>query len=287
MVDQTEKTSPKARARERSDQSWSPKPSNEYCILQHLSDIGYPVGPSEIASSLDINPNTVRARLSGLLGKGLISRPSWGKYVIKIRHPLNLIGGGPRAQNVIVQVDAQVRESDEVRLKLDRFLSLQIWWGLQRQRITYRVGVPYGLDVLGLVLVHHIVEREMKARGYDAPPWDAWLLVDCEFFTDYNGFKLEGLQSATFTGMLGQLEKYYTKPAVRREVRMGKTKGVRLTELRTLLEGGVDAAQTHRRLDVLEVRVEELTDAIKGGNRMVQATLQKALRDDRGELKNE
>lgn len=281
MVDQTDKPDVFAANVNRSDQSMAPRASKEYSILQHLSDIGYPVGPREIAQNLKINPNTVRARLSGLMDKGLISRPSWGKYLINIRQGMSLIGGGPRAQNVIVQVDAQVRESDEVRLELDRFLSLQIWFGMQRQRITYRVGVPYGLDVLGLVLVHHVVERELLARGYDAPPWDAWQLVDCEFFTDYNGFRLEGLQSATFSGMIGQLEKYYNKNGIRREVRVGKLKGVGLREIRTLLEGGVDAAQTHRRLDILEVRVEELTDAIKGGNRMVQATLEKALRDDR------
>lgn len=231
------------------------------------------MGPQEIAQFLEMNENTVRARLAGLLRKGLISRPYYGKYVITPIHGAGVISGGPRAQNVVMQVKTRVLESDEVHLELGGHLSLQIWFGMKRQQITYRIGVPFGVDLLGLVLVHHIVDRELRARGYEIPPDEAWLLRDCEFFTDYNGFKLEGLQAATFTGMKGQLEKYYMKGSIRREVRTGDLKGVRLPELRALLEGGVDAAQTHRRLDLLEQKVGELTDAIKGGNRLVQGVI--------------
>lgn len=238
-----------------------------YLVHQYISTIGYPVRPLEISQKLNLNPDSVRSLLSKMVSKGLLSRPSYGFYALSPTHGLGVSRGGVRVQNLVVVAEGvPVLVSDGVVVGIRDLVSVRVSFGVKRGRVSYHVGVPLGLDLVGLVLIHHVVLGEVSARGYCVPD-EAWMVRNVEFLTDYGGFRLEGFEGCTFWGMVGELEKYYNRTGVRREVRASPV-GVRLGELRALLEGGVDAAQVHRRLNLLEEELREVKGSVKGLARM-------------------
>ena len=250
-----------------------------YLILQHLSIVGRCTGPKEIANSIDRNPGSVRSRLSKMVSQGLVSKPYYGKYELTSTHGLQVSRGGLRVQNLVVVASgvpvrqpsaARRRElkrgeaSYEVDVDLE-LLTIHITFGAFRGRISYRVGVPLGLDPVGLELVHRIVHDLVAAEGYTVPE-EAWIVENVEFLEDFRGFRLEGMKSVTFWNMLGEMVKYYSRPALRREVRLPSTRGVHIAEIRTLWNEGVDAAQVHRRMDRVERELEGVKVAQKRSN---------------------
>ena len=145
-----------------------------YLVTQYLSTVGYPVTPKEIASFHNLNPGSVRSCLSKMYSKGLISRPSHGKYECDPTYPLGTHRGGLRAQNLLVVAEGvPVKESDQVRIEFSGYVSLTVTFGVKRGRISYLVGVPLGLEGdpsaalgglqdtshLSLDLVHATVEK--------------------------------------------------------------------------------------------------------------------------------
>lgn len=245
------------------------KPAHKYRILQFLSGVGYPVGAYEIAQNLGISSGSVRARLSELQDKGLISRLCYGKYLITPTYGVGVHPGSQRVQNLlVVAAGVPVRESDQVSLAFWDLVSLTVTFGVKRGKISYRVGAPVGLDPSSLALVHHIVLREVEARGYRVGP-EAWAVRNVEFLSDYSGFRLEGLESVTILGLVGELEKYYNKPRVRHEKRASPRSGVGLQALRALMSEGADVGGLHRRLERVENELRKNTEANKGLTRQV------------------
>lgn len=96
------------------------------------------------------------------------------------------------------------------------------------------------------------------------------MVVNIEVLQDFRGFKLEGMQSATFEDVMGELVKYYNKPGLRREAKTPTN--VALMTLRSLIEEGIDSALIHRRMAQISMKVNGLTRAVKGGNRVVVET---------------
>jgi len=125
----------------------------------------------------------------------------------------------------------------------------------------------------------------VEARGYKVPE-EAWVVENIEFLEDFRGFKIDGLQGVTFWNVLGEVEKYYNKSGIRREVRLPSTRGVSLNVIQGLIRDGVDASLFHHRLDRLDREMEKLTEAQKGSNRIAleskrvnQAILDHFIRD--------
>lgn len=210
--------------------------------------------------------------------------------------------GGLRAQNLVVVAEgipvkpssrklSRGEASEEFQRDFN-LLSLRITFGAFRDKITYRVGVPLGLCPVGLELVHHMVVREVEAWGYKVPE-EAWIVENIEFLEDFRGFRVEGLQGVTFWNILGEMEKYYNRPGIRREVRLSSTRGVGLNVIQGLIQDGVDVSLIHDRMDRLEREIENLTATQKGSNRIAienkrvsQAILDHFIRDrDREESK--
>lgn len=263
-------------APDRRMQSIAKKPPNAplaYLILQYISTRGYSVTAREIASVHDLNPGSVRACLSKMYSKGLISRPSHGKYECVPGYPLGSHRGGLRAQNLQVAAEGvPVREHEVVRIEFSGYVSLTVTFGKKRGRITYLVGVPLGLCPVGMVLVHGIVTREVKARGYLVPS-EAWVVKRVEILEDFRGFKLDGMQSVTFENCLGELVKYYNRAGLRRESKSGRM-GIQLRQFRALLDEGVDSSLLHRRMDQIEREMRNVLEATKGSNRIAVKTNQ-------------
>lgn len=253
--------------RERETHLLPTKPDMAYIVHQYISTIGYPVRPLEIAQKLNLNPDSVRSLLSRMVSKGLLSRPSYGFYALSPTHGLGVRQGGVRVQNLVVVAEGvPVLASDEVVVGIMDLVSVRVSFGVKRGRVSYHVGVPLGLDIVGLVLIHHVVLGEVSVRGYCVPE-EAWIVRNVEFLMDYSGFRLEGFEACTFWGLVGVLEKYYNRSGVRREVRASPV-GVRVGELRALLEGGVDVAQVHRRLNVIDEELRGVKVSLKGLTRM-------------------
>ncbi len=268
-----------------------------YLVVQYLSTVGYPVGPREIASFHKLNPHSVRSRMSKMHARGLISRPSYGKYELTCRDELQASRGGIRAQNLVVVAEGvsvelpegwvswvddpgvRGRAAEEVEISVE-LLTVRITFGAFRGKITYRVGVPLGLDPVGLVLVHYIVKREVEARGYQVPE-EVWMVENVEGLEDFRGFRIEGMQGVTFWNLVGEMEKFYNRAGIRREVRLGSTKGVSLKEIRALMQEGVDMALVHRRMERIEQEMRRILEATKGSTRVAVETkrLNQALLD--------
>lgn len=252
-------------------------PDLSYFILQYISSKGYPISPSEIAGKFNLNPASVRSRMSRMVKKGLLSRPSYGLYELTCRDDLQESRGGLRAQNLVVVAEGipvkpctrKLRrgEASEEFQRDFNLLSLRITFGAFRGKITYRVGVPLGLCPVGLELVHYLVVREVEVRGYKVPE-EAWIVENIEFLEDFRGFRVEGLQGVTFWNVLGEMEKYYNRPGIRREVRLSSTRGVGLNVIQGLIRDGVDVSLFHDRVDRLEREMENLIAAQKGSNRI-------------------
>jgi len=209
--------------------------------------------------------------MSKMHARGLITRPSYGRYELVPTYTLGVSRGGLRAQNLLVVAEGvPVRESDEVYVELPGFLSLTVTFGVKRGRISYMVGVPLGLCPVGLVLVHHIVGGEVRARGYTVPE-DAWVVRRVEIMEDFRGFRLEGMEAVTFENCVGELVKYYNKSGLRREAKSGSM-GIHLSQFRSLLDEGVDSSLLHRRMDQIEREMRKVLEATKGSTRVALET---------------
>ena len=209
-----------------------------------------------------------------MVSKGQISRLHRGKYELKIRHGVK--SSPPRIQNlVVVASGVPVSESAKDRFECSH-CRITVSYGVQRGKITYRVSVPLGLDVVGLSVVHGVVCGLVEDRGYSVPE-EVWMVRNLECLNDFSGFRLEGLTSASFVGVSGELEKYYNREGVRREIR-ASPRDISLTEMRTLLTCGVDSSSLHREHNDFFKIVDSLGDAVKGQSRLCNAHFQALLR---------
>ena len=77
-----------------------------------------------------------------------------------------------------------------------------------------------------------------------------WKPTNFELLNDFGAVKLEGVSCFTLTDFKGQLEKYYNKPGVRREVRYSQMP-IPLSSLIALISGGLPSY--HSNLDFLEL----------------------------------
>lgn len=238
--------------------------THEYRIMQYLSMIDRPQSPAEIASFLKIKPSVVRARLSDLRKRALVSRPYHGAYLCD---PTYGVGRHrPRVQNLRVSArGVRVRVHAEV-VHVVGDLRLRMVFGTKRGIVSYSVAAPVGLDMYGVRLIHFIAVGEAEARGYVDLNWE---FTVSEFLTDHGGLRLEGLQCVTLDDLCGQLEKYYYRPGLRREVR-ATSRRMSMTELSTLLDGGMSRFQVVSGLQDIKEALGELTTAQKWGNKLLQ-----------------
>ena len=244
-------------------------------ILKTLASIDRPLSPKEIASIARLNPSSVRVVLTRLLKKGLVERKFHGHYVtstiLGVRY-----GIPPRIQNLFVIATSRqngeklgVLKSETVEFGLgDGVARLRLVFGVKRDKIHWTVKAPIGLDLYGFRLATELVDSECKRRGvFDA----VWMVKNFELLWDSEGLRLEGVKALTLEGLDGVLEKYYNKDdGLRREVRSSIP--AELDSLLALVQGGVPTFQLIQGVGVLTRKMDDLTDAIKGGNRVQSDT---------------
>ena len=168
----------------------------------------------------------------------------------------------PRFQNISVVAEGVPDVVSDSLVFDSKHSKVTVTFGAKRKRITYQVGAPYGVDLIHFCFIHAFVEREVHRRGLHP---SEWLIKKIETMNDFSGFRLEGLQCLTFTNFAGEMEKYYNKTGIRREVRTSQP--ISVQAFMRLIKEGLDVATVHRRFNDLEYKLASLEESVKGGNR--------------------
>jgi DNA-binding Lrp family transcriptional regulator len=249
-------------------------------IYNYIKQADHPVTPKEIASSLNINNGTVRARISELRSKGKIARAFHGHYVCdKIhggREVPDLAVGGVRVQNLhvvseklgkrIMKHESLVKEWLGVGPDNTGYLRVEVEFGVSFNRVNWSLTAPEGVDIHGLRLARAYVEAVLEGRGYSD---FGWMVSNVEQFRDFMGIRLEGLKAVTLDNLDTTLEKMYQKSyGLRHEVRTSRVMG--MDEMQALIQGGVPTMNVVQGVNLMvnEIRnqgetTRELMDFIK------------------------
>jgi hypothetical protein len=128
----------------------------------------------------------------------------------------------------------------------DGVFRLDLTFGIKRNKITWKIKAPLGLDYYGLMLSYEYVKKIIDSIGVsilEDNPVDfnkprCFMVVNSEAVDDKIGIKLEGCNCITFRDFQGAFEKIYSKTyGVRREVRSNQPRPIR--EILALYQGGL------------------------------------------------
>lgn len=261
------------------------KPLNKHMksILEFLHSQEIPLSAQEIAEKTKLNHSSCRSCLRQLLAKDLVVQPYYGHYIAKqkltdqlqneneSRMGMVKVNGSllPRVHNVRLKVEGVKKGMLDVRGSWD--------WQLGDVKITFvncggdvvTVTIAYdeGLDYDRWSDVRDFVLIEL-GLGLQPVTWERVWVTSAELGNDFEGFRIDGAQAWTLTAFDGTFERYYNKKnGVRHEVKM--TKPATLAEMEALLKGGVSRYSVTRSQIETERKLESLTEAVKGGNRMI------------------
>lgn len=239
-------------------------------ILAYLRTQDHPQSAKKIAQIIKEKENSVRPELSKLVREGVIQRVRHGYYSTNPMYVEDLVHEPPRVQNLLVVAEGvDVEAHDAVDLpfggdvRSDTFLRVSIEFGVKRDKISWRVKAPLGLDLYALRLCRGLVEEVCAVRGYSGL---TWIVRNFELLYDYQGFELKGANAITFSDLDGTLEKIYNRrDGVRREVRSSKETS--LEALIALTQGGLALFQVVQGVFYVGKNVAALTDAVMYTNR--------------------
>jgi len=237
-------------------------------IVEYLAAVDRPCSAKEIASEIKANPNTVRPTLTRMVREGKVFRVFRGHYCTNFRYGVRR---PPRVQNLFVVADVgDVSQSENVRREYDYWVGgnrevfgVGINFGVERDKISWWVKAPLGLDLYGLVLCRWYVEEVCRDRGYSGLNW---MVANVEVLRDYEDVRLEGCKIVTFEDLTGVMEKIYQKQyGLRREVKLSRS--ISFEDLLTLVWGGLPQFQISQRLGELNELVKVNREILKRINK--------------------
>ena len=244
-------------------------------ILEFLRALDRPVSPFFVSKSLGINPNSTRARIHDLSRVGLLERVAPGLYAIV---PTHGVGRPPRIQNFTAVAhpspSIQVSESweyvfsgppggDEGKVRV------ALSFGRKRNKITWTIRAPLGLDYYGLMFSYALVQCELARKGYtvrdepgDLERPECFMVRVAELLDDKIGLGLEGIKCLTFRDLKGNFEKIYEKQyGIRREVRFTEQRPI--SEILALYQGGLPSFMVAQSSYDVARSVEKNTETLK------------------------
>lgn len=251
-------------------------------ILDFLSSSENPLSPYSIAKALKYNPASTRARLSELAKSGAVERVTRGLYQYVPRYG---VGKPGRVQNLLATVTASPPLSREfledlasrgiIQKNGNQFTHVYkftgppegpegevrqtIQLGLKRNKITWRIRAPLGLDYYGLMFAYGLLRCTLARVGQD--PSLEFMVKNVELLDDKMGTRMEGITALTFTDFKGNFEKLYNKAyGVRREVRNTDERPAH--ELLQLYQGGLPSFMIAQASYDIARRVSENSDNI-------------------------
>lgn len=251
-------------------------------ILAFLQASENPLSPFSISKGLKYNPGSVRARLAELADSGQVERVTRGLYQYVPRDGVGIPG---RIQNFLATVDASPPLSRERLGRLanrgilerrgNQFYHVYkftgppggeegevrqtIQLGVKRNKITWRIRAPLGLDYYGIMFAYGLLRCTLARIGQD--PGLEFMVKNIELLDDKVGTRIEGIQAVTFTDFKGNLEKLYNKAyGVRREVR--DTEARPASEILALYSGGLPSFMIAQASYDIARRVQENSENI-------------------------
>ena len=173
----------------------------------------------------------------------------------------------PRIQNLYVTAEKFKipRGMKDVIIPIEEDARIRLVFGSKRGKINWSVKAPNGLDLYGLLLCRRVVEMECRTRGFKGINW---MVKNFELLQDTENIRLEGLQSVTFEGLEGILEKYYNKDqGYRREIRASIPTPIE--NIVALSRGGIPTFQVIQHVGLLVKKMDDSIEAQKNTNRLV------------------
>lgn len=244
-------------------------PTQERKIITFLEVTDRPISPKEIAKETRINPNSVRSVLSKLLSRGEIIKDFYGHYSISPTHGMGEFL--PRVQNLFVvsedfdRYDRIPRGMRDVLIPLEDEAQIRLLFGSKRNKVSWSVKAPKGLDLYGLQLCRRVVDDAVRTRGFKNVNW---MVKNFELLQDMENIRLEGLKSVTIDGLTGVLEKYYNKGAgFRREVRASIPTPVE--NILALARGGIPTYQVIQGVGLVAKKIDDSVEVQKNTNRLL------------------
>ncbi len=265
-------------------------------IVEYLRRLDRPVSPFSVAENLKMNPSSVRARLSDLVKEGIVERPFRGYYQIAPIQGVGAFNKPPLIQNItaIVHPRPKLRkelleahrkngvlflknnvyhhafEFQGVLKGSEGIVRLDLQFGLKRNKITWKMRAPLGLDYNGLLISYQYVKFVIDSLDVSILEDDwvdfksprCFMMVNFEFIDDRIGIKLEGVNCITFRTFQGEFEKIYNKKwGIRREVRSNQPRPIQ--EIFALYQGGLPSFMVAQSSYDVARSIEKFTEAQK------------------------
>jgi hypothetical protein len=229
-----------------------------------------------VAKSLGFNPNSVRGRIGELAREDKIERVSPGFYTIV---PTHGVGKLPRIQNftAVVHPEPPLLRSEQWEYSFqgppggkEGLVRIRLLFGIKRNKVTWTIKAPLGLDYYGLMLAYGLVRNVISSKGLrfsedlgaDIEKSRCFVVKNVELLDDKIGLGIEGIKCITFGDLKGNLEKIYEKPyGIRREIRHTEPRPI--SELLALYQGGLPNFMIAQSSYDLARAVEKNTEILK------------------------
>jgi hypothetical protein len=200
--------------------------------------------------------------LRKLLAQGKIVQPYKGAYCNKITHgvmfnPLKVHNIGLRSS---------VGENLEHWQKTESVgdVKVHVCFGSQRRKISGWISCDAGMDKNACLLAVQRWFDIAEARlGHSVGDLE---ITTFEQNKDYTGYRLDGAQCVTKTGLFDVIERVYQKEenVIRHEHKV--TRSMSLTEFESLLQGGVPGYNATQATYFLAQKIDLLIQAVKFQN---------------------
>lgn len=253
-------------------------------ILETLKKASEPLTPKQIAAKTRINHNTVKVYVRQMRTQGLIDQPYPGAYSYKTQPQYG--EPPPRVQNLILSVAAPwLCNKIETLKEQVGDVGIRIIFGVKRRKVTGFISREQGMDCTQTIMALELFRLFIAQRTDQDIDYDKIEVRSCEFLEDYSQLRLDGVKCVTVKSFLGDLERVYNREhGLRSEV---KVQPQDVNTIMALLKGGVSSYNILQGQFMMVQKIECLTDAVKGSNRLtstlvglVKELLERMLRNE-------
>jgi len=239
-------------------------------ILDELKKASEPLTPKQVHVRTRIRHNTVRVYVRQLRTEGLVDQPYPGAYSYKTQPRCE--EPPPRVQNLILSVAAPwLRNKIETIKEQVGDVGIRIIFGVKRRKVTGLISREQGMDYTQTIMALELFRLFIAQRTDQDIDYDKIEVHSCEFLEDYSQLRLDGVKCVTVKSFLGDLERVYNREhGLRSEV---KVQPQDVNTIMTLLKGGVSSYNILQGQFLMVQKIEHLTEAVKGSNRLTSTLI--------------
>jgi len=253
-------------------------------ILNELKKSSEPLTPKQIVARTRIKHSTVKVYVRQMRTQGLIDQPYPGVYSYKTQPRCG--EPPPRVQNLVLSVAAPwlCKKLEDIKEQVGD-VGIQIVFGVKRKKVTGFISRERGMDYTETAMALQLFRLFIAKRTKQDIDYGKIEVHSCEFLEDYSQLRFDGVKCVTVKSFLGDLERVYNREhGLRSEV---KVQPRDVNTIMTLLKGGVSTYNILQGQFMMVQEIKQLTDAVKGSNRLtstlttlVKELLERRLRDE-------